>query len=757
MSYDFSRLDSEEFEDLAADVVAGLKGVIVERYKKGKDQGIDGKFTFQNGKVGIIQAKHWQKSTFKSLLSYVESTESEKLKKLTCDSYVFVTSQNLSHHNKLSIIGSFNDNRISSTENVIGFDEIVSFIKNNPEVERKHYKLWLSSVGILDVILHNDVLGESDFTLSEIHEQSKLYYPTNSHYEAIEMIELNSVVVITGLPGIGKTTLAKNVCLYYVGKGYQLVDTGTKIKNASRLFSSSDGDKQIFYYDDFLGKNIIDVTSEKEDTDIMTFIQRVKRHPYAKIVLTSRSNILNGRKHEVEIYDEKKLYKNEYEIKFTKLSSYEKARILYSHMYHSSISVEYLNEILKKKFYREIVTHNNFSPRIIEYLLDVERLQDDSVEVEGYKAYIKNSLNNPSKIWDKCFEKQSYILKKLIMLVALHWRASIDEDKLQNAYETIKLVDDKTRTSSGPDCFIDSVRVISGSMISRSVNRGHATYTTYNPSIVDYLLNKYKDEPSVMASLYSCYDERISLFNLSVIYKKTPKLLKKILDRIVDIIESVPLSKSDDYLEKLITLSVDNSISIDQQQNKNVKSWLLKLDYSTYTPSDIESFNNVLIKFYHMGLKLLSNEQVVGYLSRCIDNSNDSHDLLSVSALIDIYDIEGDIDLVESLSESLDDVLHDSFPDIINDTGRLDDYMPNDESDAEGAIADELNDIMAEFLPSVSVDTQSILDTIDIETILEENAENYHESRASSYHARSVIHDSYDEIDDIFNGFDAES
>jgi hypothetical protein len=64
MSYDFSSLNDREFEDLANDLHEVEYNVRVERFKVGKDQGIDGRYFLKNGRdVVIIQAKHYLKGT----------------------------------------------------------------------------------------------------------------------------------------------------------------------------------------------------------------------------------------------------------------------------------------------------------------------------------------------------------------------------------------------------------------------------------------------------------------------------------------------------------------------------------------------------------------------------------------------------------------------------------------------------------------------------------------------------------------------
>lgn len=42
--YDFSKLNDKEFEALSIDLIAKLEGRRIERFKPGKDAGVDGRF-----------------------------------------------------------------------------------------------------------------------------------------------------------------------------------------------------------------------------------------------------------------------------------------------------------------------------------------------------------------------------------------------------------------------------------------------------------------------------------------------------------------------------------------------------------------------------------------------------------------------------------------------------------------------------------------------------------------------------------------
>jgi hypothetical protein len=62
--YDFSTLNDKEFEILATDLLSKRDNLKYERFKPGRDAGVDGRFFHQNGTETILQAKHWPSSSF---------------------------------------------------------------------------------------------------------------------------------------------------------------------------------------------------------------------------------------------------------------------------------------------------------------------------------------------------------------------------------------------------------------------------------------------------------------------------------------------------------------------------------------------------------------------------------------------------------------------------------------------------------------------------------------------------------------------
>mgnify|MGYP000320094536 CR=1 FL=1 len=55
---------------------------------------------------------------------------------------------------------------ILSTNDILGEDELISLVKEYPEILKNHYKLWLGSVHELNFITNNEFYNRSSSVLS---------------------------------------------------------------------------------------------------------------------------------------------------------------------------------------------------------------------------------------------------------------------------------------------------------------------------------------------------------------------------------------------------------------------------------------------------------------------------------------------------------------------------------------------------------------------------------------------------------------
>lgn len=90
--YNLFSVDHHEFESLCNDLIEVKLQTDVKRGKPGPDGGRDGTFTFDGGKRGVVQVKHYAADGYASLFRELKETELAKVARLKPDRYVLMTS-----------------------------------------------------------------------------------------------------------------------------------------------------------------------------------------------------------------------------------------------------------------------------------------------------------------------------------------------------------------------------------------------------------------------------------------------------------------------------------------------------------------------------------------------------------------------------------------------------------------------------------------------------------------------------------------
>ena len=294
--YNFLNLSSFEFENFSRDILQEKLEVFFESFTSGQDGGIDLRATVNKDENIIVQAKRYTKySDLKSTLK----TELKSVKYLKPDRYIITTSVGLTPPNKAEILKLFHP-YIKSTEDILGQTDLNNLLGLHPKIEEKYYKLWLTSTNILNKLINSTVYNQSKFELDEIKETLKVYVQNNSFKEALDIIKANNYVIISGIPGIGKTTLSRMLVYRLLAKDFDdFVYVSDSINDAYSYYE--DGKKQIFFFDDFLGRNFLETgLSMNEDSKLLKFIEKIRKSKNKIFILATREYILNQAKNSFE-------------------------------------------------------------------------------------------------------------------------------------------------------------------------------------------------------------------------------------------------------------------------------------------------------------------------------------------------------------------------------------------------------------------------------------------------------------------------
>ncbi|KZE72730.1 hypothetical protein AV926_18480 [Myroides marinus] len=167
-NYNFSTINDKDFEILVLDLLNEEFGLNLQDFKVGKDKGIDLRFsTSENNNSIVVQAKHYLKSSVKTLLRKLEKEELPKVLYLKPDRYIIATSQELSAKEKDYIKNLFTP-YIKTSNDVFSSQDFNRLLRKHKNIEKKHFKLWFSSSHIISNILNNAIEGRTKSYLERI-------------------------------------------------------------------------------------------------------------------------------------------------------------------------------------------------------------------------------------------------------------------------------------------------------------------------------------------------------------------------------------------------------------------------------------------------------------------------------------------------------------------------------------------------------------------------------------------------------------
>lgn len=490
--FNFENLSPQDFEELCSDIICKHLNLDFERFKPGKDKGIDLRLLENNAINTIVQIKH-QPGSYTSNHKSTLTKEFKSFKKHnhSFEKYILITSAELSGVNKDEIL-KLSDGAIKSADDIWGIEFIEDFLRRNPEIVRQHYKLWLSSVEIINSVLHQKVYGKSEGYLSELLKRKNWFVQTWSLHEGIKILKQRKVLLILGDPGVGKTFHAELICLALIAEKYEFI-YAESIDEAEDVFIKDK--KQVFFIDDFMGANFLDLFKENTENKIIRFIDRIKSTENKYVVFCSRTTIFNSAIQRSIHLGNKQLENKGLLLEVTKYSDMEKAKILYNHLVYRGLDRKYFETVRNSKFYLKIVRHKNFNPRLIEFITSLELIEDK--QSEEYLLLIENYLENPGEIWNSAYENQLSDESRWLLQTLFTLQGNCEENLLQecfNARLRYEIKNSNHVPSTSP--YENSIKILLNGYLTREISndwrydRLKTEVSFRNPSVSDFL-SKY--------------------------------------------------------------------------------------------------------------------------------------------------------------------------------------------------------------------------------------------------------------------------
>ena len=600
MSYNFENLSPLDFEKLSIDLLQERFGSSIEPFTPGKDWCIDGRFIDDTGTMNIIQCKHIKKfSDLKSNLTkeFKKIQNQNKIKKPF--NYILAVSTGLTPQNKEEIKQLCP--LINREENIFGRDDLNSLLRKYPEVEKAHFKLWLNSSAVLEKIFNNDIFTRSKFEEKSIKRKIKLYVKTESFKSVYDKLKENNFCIISGAPGVGKTTLTEMLICYYLSKKYELVEISRDIKEAFKTYSPNK--RIVFYYDDFLGTTFLkDTLPKNEDSDLVKFINNIKEDENKKFILTTREYIL---KQAIQTYEKIKnsdILSGKFIIELKEYTPRHRAKILFNHLYFSEIDKEYLENLKETKKYRDIVRHKNFNPRLIEFMCAKNHLAN--ISHNKYSDWCIKNLDNPKKIWEYAFKNISIHSRVLCYFISISKSSLRYPDIEQDFNLFYKKYCNKYNLPFTSNPFQESIKEIEDSFISLKKENSFIKIEFINPSVIDFLESLIRKDTDLLKNLI-----KISL-NISQIQCIFSIIKSKNEDKLFDFLEDTEVQ------EVILNLIKKQNSRGNQEEKRSIFSFLFKMVSDDFLKSNESFLKNLVTHFINRLNPQMYNEGMS--LSECL-------------------------------------------------------------------------------------------------------------------------------------------
>lgn len=493
IDFDFHNLlFPTEFEKLCRDVVDIRDSPIkFTTYRRGRDGGIDFKSTNTQTKI-IGQCKLYNPSNYNSFFANLKN-EIKKCKRQKPSRYILCTNTKLSPSQAQEIYDLF-EGYIINEEDIVDGEKLNKYLGNKEyqHLLKVYSKLLVPNLQLveqaLDEIINRKYYNKTASFLREIQKEHKLHHNTQMLKHCIDVLEKNKIIILTGNPGVGKTTTAKMIVNYFINQ---------KVKNVLFLsdtdFIEIEGlyqDNQIIVVDDFWGQNF---SPEHKDGSRLRNFNRIindfKESENRYLVLTSREYIIQDVLNHAEHETQKILNTDRFIVNLDGFSNEDKARIFLNHLLYYDFEKAFFNKLEYSDILENIIEHSNYSPRHIEYFIKQFLYFDDKSSYNFYALFLKY-LDKPTEYWNKNFEKLNGTSKLILLIILI----SSDPMELLDLEKSFNTTQEETRLSLNeniePLAFNKELRILEDFyLVSEKEEYTNRVFLRFqSPGIKDFLL-----------------------------------------------------------------------------------------------------------------------------------------------------------------------------------------------------------------------------------------------------------------------------
>jgi hypothetical protein len=455
--HDLARLDDESFVALCGDLLEAMLGIRFQRFGSGPDGGVDLEGRDGEGRLVVVQCKHWLRSPAATLVSHVRREERAKVERLAPARYLLVTSCDLTRQRKAELTGLLAPVVPGAVE-VHGVRDLAAALRRHPEVVRRHPALWFSQAEALAALARRPLFLRARDLARDMVRTARVYVPGRSFPAAEDILERAHACVVSGHPGQGKTALAHALATRYAARGYAVVAVTEDTLDVDAMWD--DDQPQVFVHDDFLTRGRDERRRHGATARLRALLDRVAETPDKRLVLTTRAYVLAAARQDDEPLDRAGLDALTVALDDGEYDATARAEILAHHAADAALPEPAKRALLGHA--PAVVRHPGFSPALV--VMALRAAARDLLPVEQVGEHLLATLDEPAHLWGHIVEHQlgDAAVDALAVLLSFGVEAPLQET--QQAWTALRR---HRGRPADPRDFRTALRTLDGTMVRR--------------------------------------------------------------------------------------------------------------------------------------------------------------------------------------------------------------------------------------------------------------------------------------------------
>lgn len=410
--YDFGTLSSADFELLACDVLNSALGLSLVGFPAGPDGGIDLRCVAADGFTTVVQCKHYRgsdASTFRRAVFRESNKEAIK----ASGRYIFITSHPLTPGRESEVAALLG----IPVGDVWGPDKINRVLREHPEIEMRHFKLWLHSTAVLERLIRAGLWNRTEALLEEVAYQARYWVAVPAYAKARELLDAHGVCILTGGPGVGKSFLAERIMLEALQDGWQVM-AGTAGDPEALWGLAERGPRRLLYLDDFLGEAGLRYDSAEVARTVISLIRYVRRSKdRLRLVMTTRDQALaQAAQAGGDRLRELAALPFQCKVDLAEVDEPTRTEILLSHIRHADLATAVRSELADDNRLRTLAAHPSFSPRLIRSALIDNPLS--GCTADEVQRRLADGFAEPASLWQSSFDVLDPSAQQMLLVLA---------------------------------------------------------------------------------------------------------------------------------------------------------------------------------------------------------------------------------------------------------------------------------------------------------------------------------------------------